>query len=448
MKLFRDKQLQLRVFAAACESILFYLGFLIANQIAGGSHINIIFFIITALCGLFINFLPYNNFSKDKDRLIIGFTGLALAVLSIGISAINSFHLFAMPVGFIALIFLYYRSYTSFISSILYVYTIESFYKSAVFLFAANMAAVFWSRNFSAVSQELIRYSVLYLVMALYMLSEVKNFRYVSKNENSRKTFFDTAATSLLIIAAIIMSVPEVFETITYPFIWAFKIIYSWIVQVILFALNPIAKGMNYLFDLIEKPEQPGTIKPDFGNMLGTPDKYSGSLNLSSPLVQLIGKALAFILMLIICGFAVYFLFKFINRVTKTVQEEDFTEDKEFILRGSGEKSSRFFSKLSDSMKKMADSIAFIFTADNREKLRSEYKIFVQKLHGKKIIEDYNYTAQDIFQLLLIKIPEQGNELARVTAIYEEVRYGIRCPEDEELRSFRKNLAEISKNLQ
>lgn len=105
MMLFSDKELQLRVFAAIAEAILHYICFLAVNQIAGGSYINIIFFIITALCGLFINFLPYNNFSKGRDRLIIGLTGLALAVLSIGISAVNGFNLFAMPVEFIALIF-------------------------------------------------------------------------------------------------------------------------------------------------------------------------------------------------------------------------------------------------------------------------------------------------------------------------------------------------------
>ncbi|MDF2533088.1 MAG: hypothetical protein K0Q65_2669, partial [Clostridia bacterium] len=45
MKLFKNKQLLLRIIAAVAESILFYIGFLFVNQIANGSRINITFFI-------------------------------------------------------------------------------------------------------------------------------------------------------------------------------------------------------------------------------------------------------------------------------------------------------------------------------------------------------------------------------------------------------------------
>lgn len=167
---------------------------LFANKIVSGSRISIVFFIITALCGLFINFLPYNSYDKRTHSLIFGFIGLALAVLSIGISSINGFNLFALPIGFIALIFLYYRSYTSYLANVRYVYAVESFYQSVSFLFIINTAVVFWSRSFGAISDELMRYSVLYIIMALYMLSEVKSFRYVNRNENSRKAAFDMAA--------------------------------------------------------------------------------------------------------------------------------------------------------------------------------------------------------------------------------------------------------------
>lgn len=449
MKLFKNKQLLLRMIAAVAESILFYIGFLFVNQIANGSRINITFFIVTALCGLFINFLPYNSFDKRKHTLVFGSIGLALAVISIGISSINGFNLLGLPIGFIAIIFLYYRSYTSYLSNVSYVYTVESFYQSITILFLINVVVIIFGENFGAISGELMRYSVLYIIMALYMLSEVKNFRYVSKNENSRKTAFDIIVTGLIIIITVIMSIPRVFKVVMHPFATVFQFVYGWIVKCILFITYPIARLLNYIYSLIPKVDQEGRPKADFGDMLGMPDKYEGSLNnINSPLVQLIGKALAFIFMLMICAYAIYLLFKFINRITKPEEEDDFVENKEFILRGRKKKTPGLISKMAGSMKRAAGSISFMITADNSDKLRNEYKTFIQKLYNKKIIENHNYTAQDILQLMLSLIPSQNDTLMSITDTYEEVRYGVKCPKDNELKGFRKDIAEITKRLQ
>lgn len=449
MRLFKNKQLLLRMVAAVAESILFYIGFLFVNQIANGSRINIAFFIVTALCGLFINFLPYNSFDKRKHSLVFASIGLALAILSIGISSINGFNLLALPIGFIILIFLYYRSYISYLANVLYVYTVGSFYQSILFLFVINVAVVFWGRGFGAISEELMRYSVLYIIMALYMLSEVKNFRYVNKNENSRKTAFDIIATGFIIIITVIMSIPSVFKIVVFPFVSIFQFIYGWIVKGILLITYPIAMLLNYVYSLIPEMDQEGKVKPDFDNMLGISDKYEGALNnINSPLVQLIGKALAFIFMLMICAYAIYLLFKFMNRITRSEEEDDFVENKEFILRGRKKKVPGLISKLAGSMKNAVGSISFMLTADNKDKLRNEYKTFIQKLYNKKIIENNNYTAQDILQLMLYQIPSQKDALTSITDTYEEVRYGVRCPKDNELKGFRKNIVEISKSLQ
>ena len=448
MKLFNNKQLMFRVIAAVAESILFYIGFLFANQIVNGSNISIAFFILIALCGLFINLSPYNSIDKRKQSLFFGSIGLAMAAFSIGLSSINGFHLFALPVGFIALIFLYYRSHTSYLSNIFYVYTVGSFYQSVAFLFMINAAAAFWSRSFGMISDELMRYSVLYLIMALYMLSEVKNFRYVSKTENSRKTAFDIAATSFMIIITIIMSIPKVFKIVTFPFVTVFQFVYGWIVKGILAITYPFARLLNYFYSLIPELDQSGKTKPDYGNMLGMPDKYDDALNLSSPLVEFIGKALAFIFMLSICAYAIYFLFKFINRIAKAEEEDDFVENKEFILKSGKKRAGGLINKLTNSMKRAAGNISFMLTADNGNKLRNEYRIFIQKLYNKKVIEKNNCTAQDILQRMLTRVPNQRDALTNITELYEEVRYGARFPEDHELKSFRKNVMEITKNLQ
>lgn len=449
MKLFKNKQLLLRMVATVAESIMFYIGFLFINHIVKGSRISIVFFIVTALSGLFINFLPYNSFDKRKHTLVFGSIGLALAIFSVGISSINDFKLFTLPIGFIVLMFLYYRSYTSYLANVLYVYTAGSFYQSIVILFVVNAAVVLFGRNFGAISEELMRYSMLYIVIALYILSEVKNFRYVSKNENSRKTAFDIIATSFMIIVTVIMSIPGVFKTLAFPFVTIFQFIYGWIVKGVLLITYPIAMLLNYIYSLLPEIDLIGKPKPDFGNMLGVPEGYKDSLkDLNPPIIQLIGKALAFIFMLMICAYAIYLLFKFINRITKPEEEEDFVEDKEFILRSKKKKDTRLINKLAGSIKKAAGSISFMLTADNKDKLRNEYKAFIQRLYNKKIIENNNYTAQDVLKLMISIVPNQKDALMSITDTYEEVRYGVRFPKDNELKGFRKNIAEISKSLQ
>ena len=448
MKLFKNKQLLLRIIAVVAESILFYIVYLFANEMLKGSSISIIFFIITALCGLLVNLLPINHTEESKQRYIIGFIGLGLAIISIAIASAKGFSLFAVPVGFVALISLYYRSYISYLSNVLYVYTIGSFYRSAAILFMINVVVVLWSSNFSAISEEQMRYSVFYIIMALYMLSEVRNFRYVSKNENAHKGTFDIVVTSLMIIFTVIMSIPKVFKIVTFPFVVVFKFIYVWAAKLILILIQPIVYFISYLFGLVDVPTQEGIKGPGGDSMSDINEKLKElAENQASPFVQFIGTALAFTLMLLICALVVYILFKFVNRITKTEEEDDFEEEKQFVLN-KDKKANKILGKLASAMRKAAGSVSFMINADNRDKLRSEYKKFIHKLYNRKVIVSGNYTAQDIMLLILAKLPNQKDELISITSIYEAVRYGTKYPEDIELKSFKRDISKISKNLQ
>jgi hypothetical protein len=285
--------------------------------------------------------------------------------------------------------------------------------------------------------------------MAVYMLSELKNFRYVSKNENAKRTAFDTAAPIFMIGITVVMSIPSVFKAVVFPFVFVFRLIYAWIVKGILLLTYPLAWLMNYIYKLIELPNQKGQPKPDFKNILGMPEQYKEALtNTNSPFIQLIGKILTFMLMLSLCAYAVYLLFKFIDRLTRSEEEQDFEEEKEFILKSGRQKKLGAIGKLTGAMRKAAESISFMLTADNRDKLRNEYKNFIQKLYNKKMISKEHFTAQEVLQIMLSKAPNQEKELVSITGIYEEVRYGTKYPEDSELKIFKRNIIEVTKNIQ
>lgn len=449
MKLFNNKQMLLRIIAAAAEAILFYIGYLLLTQLLPCSRINIIFFIITAIAGLYINTLPYNNANKRQSTYLFGFVGLALAITAVAVSSTHDFYLATLPAGFITLLALYYRSYTNYLAGILYVYTIGSFYQNVTALFVVNFVVTFYPGLFGLVASEVMRFSIFYIMIALYMLSKVKSFRYVNKSENQRRNLFETAATGLMIVTTVIMSIPSVFKAVTHPFIVVFQFVYGWVGKLVLLITYPIAALMGYLFNLIVLPDKKGRPKASFEELLGMSEKYGEKSKIAdNQFLQIIGKTLTFVLLLAVCVYAVYLLFRVIDRYTRSEEEEDFIEDKEFVLGKNKNKAPGVMSRLGGSLKKAAGNLAFMLTANNADKLRNEYKNFIQKLHSKEIIEHYNYTAQDILELLFQKVSEQQPSIADVTAMYEDVRYGVKYPEDIELKMFRKNLAEISKAIQ
>jgi hypothetical protein len=447
MRLFKNRQMRLRMLAVVAEAVLFYMVFIFINHMLQGSRINILFFILTALCGLFLNLLPYHSTDK-RYSTVLGFVGLALALASLGLSAMAGFRICTLPLGFAALVFLYYRSYTGYLANIIYIYTPQGFYKALGLMFLLNGAAALWRLGFGAIAAALLRYSVLYTVLGLYILSEIKNFRYVSGSESGRKSAFDTTATILMLLVTVVMSIPKVFHAVSFPFVYVFGFIYGWVAKGILLITYPFARVMGYFYSLIpELPEKEGR-KADFGGMLGIQDQYKGNVGeVASPFVQLLGKLLASLILLALCAFAVYLLFKFIARINRAEEEEDFQEEKEFILRNK-KREPGFLSRLGDTLKKTADDFAFRLRADNRDKLRMEYKGFLQTLYAKKLVETQNHTAQELLQLLRDRLPDKASQLSVITELYEEVRYGTKYPQDTELKSFKKNIAEVSKSVQ
>lgn len=445
MKLFNDRQILFRIAAGTAESILFYIGLLFTYQITGISKVNIVFFIIAGLYGLFVKTLPHNNFDKRKENFILGLAGLAIAVIAIGVSSIRSYNNLTLVIAFILLVFLCYRSYTRYFYDITsQVNVSEGFYNGIGFLFLVN-AAAFLGSNFVAVPQELARYSMLYIIIVLYVLLGAKKIRYADKNQNIRGETFDTAVTSLIIIVAVIISIPQVFNIIALPFVAAFKFIDICVVKLMTIISYPFSLLMIYFLGLARPGVKLGILKISYGNA----QRNNTSEYIPSPLVTICGHAFAGVVILAISILFLYFLINyFINKIESNKGNDDFTEYKEFILKKRKGKYPKILDKLTGSIRQSVRNISFMLAASNEDKLRYEYKTFIQKLYSKNIIEDYNHTAQDIFLLMLSIMPEQRNELNNITGMYEEVRYGEKHPQTAELKEFKKNLTEVLKNVQ
>lgn len=449
MKQFSRRELLLRIVASSAEAVLFYIGYMFINQIFGGSKINILFFVIVALCGLLVNLLPYNSSDKRKQSMLYSIVGLVLASTVTAIAAITDFDVFMLPIDLAVLVWLYYRANTSYLANVLYIYTIGNFNKSIGLLFFINAAAAYFTGIYAPVLSALMRYSVLYIVMGLYALIEVKNFKYVSRSENNKKSSFDIWTTVFMLALTVIMSISNVFAVVIKPFTIVFGAVYGIVTKLLILVTIPFGMGLNALFNLFHLPDREGA-EGLFGNTnpsVKPPDRTlvedmdPNMLNL----LEIIGKILAFLFLLAVCVFLIYMLFRFIDRQSRSKLNEDFEEDKEFVGRNKNSKGPGFIRRLGDTIKKAAGDIAFMLTANNADKLRDEYKNFIKKLHSKKIIEHYNYTALDILDITVCKVPSQKEALESITSMYEEVRYGVKYPQDSELKTFRKNLAEASK---
>lgn len=449
MKQFNRRELLLRIVAASAEAILFYLGYMFINQIFVGSKVNVLFFIIVALGGLLANLLPYNSSDKRKQSMFYSIVGLVLASIVTAIIAIMGTDVFLLPIDFAILVWLYYRANMSYLSNVLYIYTIGDFNKSLGLLFFMNVIAVYFTGIYAPVLNMLLRYTVLYIVMGLYTLTEIKNFKYVSKSENGKKSAFDIFATGFMIALTVIMSIPKVFSLAIKPFALVFGFVYGLMTKLLILVSTPFGMGLSAISKLLHVPDwksiegQIGrgnsSIKPPENTTYNNIDP--NTLNL----LQIIGRVLTYLFLLALCIFILYLLFKFIDRQSRSKINEDFEEDREFISKNKNSKGPGFLKRLGETVKKAAGDIAFILTANNADKLRNEYKDFIKKLHGKKIIENYNYTALEILDITSHKTPSETAVLESITSMYEEVRYGVKYPEDNELKTFRRNLAEASK---
>lgn len=448
MELFRvysDKQLLIRVIVAAADAVLFYIGYLFLSRIFDSGRINIVFFILTAELGLLMNLLPYNNENKRKSMRIISSIGLAWAVVIVTITSLLHFDFVAIPMILILLVFLYYKSYRNYVFHVLYIYTLKDFYRNAFILVVLNIAVTFLPGFFGPVASEIMTFSVLYIIIVLYLMTQLKNFRCLNKNENKRKTAFEAVVTMIMIGVMVVMSIPGVLRSITHPFVAFFQFIYERLAAGILFVVDSCASFLVRTFNLT--PDTGVLLMNSASQMMGdSTEKYRlEDYRSDSQVVQMFGKVLAFVLLLAICAYVIYLLYRFIDRITRSEIEEDFIEDTEFVLVKSKDKGPGLLNKLGNSLKKTVGNLSSLIRANNADKLRNEYKAFVRKLHGKKLIVHYNYTAQHIYKLMLSKAPDQEEALENITAMYEEVRYGVRYPEDTELKAFKKNLAEISK---
>jgi len=450
MKQFNRKELLLRIVASSADAIIFYVGYIFVNQPISNSRINILFFVAVSLCGLLVNLLPYNSSDKHKQSMMYSIIGLVLAIVVTGISAINNFNILSLPIGFAALILIYFRSNTNYISNILYIFSIGDFKRNIGLLFIINIFSAYLAKTYFGVSDELMRYTVLYVIAGLYMLTQIKNFRYVSKSENNKKSSFDIIATVSIIVLTVIMSISKVFAVVTKPFVAIFELVYGLITKLVILISYPFSMALNAIYDMIHLPgESKLNELMSNGSLSKMNKKNSGLIENYDPttalIVQMIIKALAFLVLMAICAYLVYVLFKFINRFNRSKSIEDFEEDKEFVHGSKKPKRPGFIKRLSDTVKKTAGDIAFILTADNADKLRNEYKDFIKKLHNKKLIEHYNYTPLEIFDIAMQKVPNQKSVLESITNMYEEVRYGVKYPQDNELKAFRRGVAEIEK---
>lgn len=452
MKQFSRKELLLRIVASSAEAIIFYVGYMFINQLISSSRINILFFVGVALCGLLVNLLPNNSSDKRKQSMTYSAIGFVLAILVTAISAINDFNLLSLPIGFAFLILIYIRANTSYLSNIVYVFTIGDLQRNICLLFIINIIAVYSAKIYMIISHELMRYTVLYILMGLYMLTEIKNFRYVSRSESNKKSPFDIIATGLMIVLTIVMSIPKVFAVAAKPFTAIFGFVYGLITKLIILISYPFSLVLNAIYNMIDLPEQSkldeliskGTNSLSKKYDKGLIDNYNPT---TAIIVQMIIKTLAFLVLMVVCAYLIYVLFRFIDRFSRAKNIEDFEEDKEFIRGSKNPKRPGLIKRLSNTVKKAVEGVAFMLTADNADKLRNEYKDFIKKLYNKKLIEHYNYTALEILEIVMQKVPDKEAVLESVTNMYEEVRYGVKYPEDNELKAFRRNVTEIEKAM-
>jgi hypothetical protein len=179
-----------------------------------------------------------------------------------------------------------------------------------------------------------------------------------------------------------------------------------------------------------------------------TPEDYEEFVEGSSPVFDYLMKFISTAVMIMAILLILYFLYIYIDKAIRKRTKDTFEEDREFVVDVKLGSLSKLMSKTINKVADVYKKTTFNITADNKEKLRHEYKIFLQKLYTKKHIENENITAWEVYEVLNLRNKMIHEKLEYITNIYEEVRYGGKLPDVDELKAFRVGIKEVLKVIE
>ncbi len=434
-----DREKFVRTFLTVLDGMMVFLIYTLLNGLfirEKGISFGIIL-LVSLISGVFNNAeIEMKEKTYKQLNLTIG------VVISILLSAIISENYYQLVAIFIVFLYIWSRGVKNrgiFVSDML---NVEQFYKQLIGLFVINIA------NYFMPPEDILiipKYSIIYILLSIFVLLEVKNLRFSDNRSNKRVSTFEWAAVSLIILTMILLSSPAVRGFI-------YHYLYEGIVKIFVYGASYLAYGLflmlSKLFSLLPIDEEyfkkamEEALKQDSskGNMFEEqiPQDYAW-------LVHMINGIATLLAVVIIIALMVYII-KAITKLQKEKHERDFTEEKEIDIKIGDLQT---YKRLKGISQKIAENVRerVKIYRDSRKRVRYYYKRFLKHLYENKILVKGNHSSEDVYKKVVEVFPFVHSAMEEITALYEKVRYGNYYPQYEEVKEFEIKLREIIKNL-
>ncbi|MFZ5351320.1 MAG: DUF4129 domain-containing protein [Bacillota bacterium] len=438
----------LRVTALVIEVLIIYTVYItLASRLPEYGHFSLVIPVVFSILGFGVNYISFKGMKKEHRSLLIVAGGVALSIVSSlilqGIS-----NLVASLLVLLFFILLWNRAIKYFYEEYEFIYSVDQFYKSAAVLIVLNL---YTNYTISAVVfAPIIRaYTVLYIAAAIILMFEMRSVKYLRHMER-KHPLSEILFTILILAATFVMSSPKFIAAVYLAIKAVLKPVTDIVIKVAVIIATPIA----YVFEWIIRRLKP--MLASAAEKMGLTEEgiaereakeLADVITYDSEMFQRILKVASTVILLIMLVVITYLIYKYIDRYVRSKKSDGYTEDKEFVLDLKGSGISALINNFKGTISDLYKRAAFNLTADNREKLRHEYKCFLLKLYSKNIIGEENHTAWEVLEIISKGYPGSNTYMEHITQSYEEVRYGTKQPGNSELKRFRADIDEVYRIL-
>lgn len=435
-----------RLMVSITHAIIIYLVFTTVNQLTtiNSDEITIYNLLLLAIIngGLWL-FLESRNFEIDKIKNISIVTGLLLCLVSSFIIS-KTFTLGNITFIFIVKFAFWTFSSKKYTLSHSSLYTLKTFYLHAPILLFANILANY-NESFKNYSLVINISTIIYIVLSLFVLYQLKILKNPIKSQNHKELDFMFVLGLVFIIFFLSM------------FSGLLRVPFSLLVylakkslDILMLLLTPIAKFViEGFYKLLKEP----TATPiDIDNNSSDEEAYNPENYQFESFFDKEGPFTISVLLIAICIVLILIVsYKKMRKKSKGIEKSisPLIEDKEFLLSKEYLKNKvlESFNDLKDNFSAAYKKAIFPLNASVNEKIRHEYKLLLKFLHLGNFIENNNYTAKNISDILCQNYSSLESEVKEITIIYEDVRYSPKEFTKEDFKQFRSKIHFIQSKI-
>ncbi len=447
MKQYRLQEALLRTLSTMLGAFALHIGYMFLSPWTAAPNIPFAYIFVTALLGLAINIYEPKCIKTNARSIIIIAVGIIISALA-AILFSRGFNVIEILLIFVLFLLVWNRAAKYFYIDMEFLYTIGQFYFNMGLLLVLNTFTAY-SQQFSYLKSDIGRYTIIYTVAAIFLLIEIRNIKFL-KNTEKKKSILDIIFILSILTATFALSTQKALEIISS----IIKAVYGFINPIVAAVVTTISAPFVYVLNLLFSRLKL-LVGKAFEKLTGAaenieklnPEKYQELTGNSSPVFDYVMKFITSGIIIILVLLVIYFLYIYIDKAVRKKSKGSYEEDREFVVDVGINRLSKLTGKAVNKLTDVYKMAAFSITADTREKLRHEYKTFLQKLYAKKAINAENITAWEVYEVLNPNYPAIDKVLKDITKLYEEVRYGEKLPQRDELKAFKIKVKDILKAI-